>query len=255
MLHLIALPALDDNYIWYLRQSGHAGVLIDPGDAEVVVNAVEAGLAVTAVLVTHHHSDHVAAIEQLQARYNWPVYAPADSRIPGQIQVVSDGDRIAPPGTELTFEVIATPGHTLSHIAWYGEGHLFCGDALFSLGCGRLFEGSAAQMHESLQRIARLPDDILLCPAHEYTEANARFALHVDPHNEALQARAKHVGQQRASGHPSLPVRLLSERQCNPFLRVLEPSIRMAVEQHWSETHADPTHCFAGLRRWKDEFR
>lgn len=255
MLHLIALPALDDNYIWYLRQSGHAGVLIDPGDAEVVVNAVEAGLAVTAVLVTHHHSDHVAAIEQLQARYNWPVYAPADSRIPGQIQVVSDGDRIAPPGTELTFEVIATPGHTLSHIAWYGEGHLFCGDALFSLGCGRLFEGSAAQMHESLQRIARLPDDTLLCPAHEYTEANARFALHVDPQNEGLQARAKQVRHQSTSGHTSLPVSVHSERQCNPFLRVHEPSIRVAVEQHWGETLTDPADCFAGLRRWKDEFR
>lgn len=255
MLHLIALPALDDNYIWYLRQSGHAGVLIDPGDAEVVVNAVEAGLAVTAVLVTHHHSDHVAAIEQLQARYNWPVYAPADSRVPGQIQVVSDGDRIAPPGTELTFEVIATPGHTLSHIAWYGEGHLFCGDALFSLGCGRLFEGSAAQMHESLQRIARLPDDTLLCPAHEYTEANARFALHVDPQNEVLQARAKQVRHQSTSGHTSLPVSVHSERQCNPFLRVHEPSIRVAVEQHWGETLTDPADCFAGLRRWKDEFR
>ena len=255
MLHLIALPALDDNYIWYLRQSDHAGVLVDPGDAEVVINAVEAGLAVAAVLVTHHHSDHVAAIEPLQARYQWPVYAPADPRIPGQILAVNDGDRITPPDSGLTFEVIATPGHTLSHIAWYGEGHLFCGDTLFSLGCGRLFEGSPTQMHESLRRIARLPDDTLLCPTHEYTEANARFALHVDPHNEALQARAKQVRHQRASGHASLPVRLLSERQCNPFLRVHEPNIRRAVEQHWGETLADPANCFAGLRRWKDDFR
>ncbi len=255
MLHLIALPALDDNYIWHLRQSDHAGVLVDPGDAEVVINAVEAGLAVAAILITHHHSDHVAAVEPLQARYGWPVYGPADARIPGQTHAVNDGDRITPPGSGLAFEVISTPGHTRSHIAWHGEGHLFCGDALFSLGCGRLFEGSAAQMHDSLQRIARLPDDTLLCPAHEYTEANARFALRVDPTNAALQARAEHAARQRAEGFPSLPVRLHSERQCNPFLRVHEPSICSAVEQHWREPVTDAVNCLAGLRRWKDDFR
>lgn len=255
MLHLIALPALDDNYIWHLRQSDRAGVLVDPGDADVVINAVEAGLAVAAVLITHHHSDHVAAIELLQARYGWPVYGPLDARIPGSVHAVSDGDRIAPPGSDLAFEVIATPGHTRSHVTWYGEGHLFCGDTLFSLGCGRLFEGSAAQMYDSLQRIAGLPDDTLLCPTHEYTEANARFALFVDPANTALQARAHHAARQRAVGHPTLPVGLRSERQCNPFLRVHEPSIRSAVEQHWREPVTDPVHCLAGLRRWKDEFR
>ncbi|MBK9494729.1 MAG: Hydroxyacylglutathione hydrolase [Alphaproteobacteria bacterium ADurb.BinA280] len=255
MHHLIALPALDDNYIWFLRQSDRPGVLVDPGDAEVAIRAMDAGMAVAAILVTHHHGDHVAAIELLQARYGLPVFAPADVRIPGTWQAVADGASIAPAGTDLHFEVMAVPGHTRSHVAYFGAGHLFCGDTLFSLGCGRLFEGSPAQMHASLQRIAQLPANTLICPAHEYTLSNGHFAQHVDPHNAALSVRLAEVSKQRAAGLPSVPTRLHSELQCNPFLRVGEVAIQQAVAQHCGAPLTDPVAVFAGLRRWKDEFR
>ena len=187
-----------------------------------------------------------------------PVFAPEDDRIQEPCRRVVDGERIkAGPGS---FDVIAVPGHTRSHVAYYrseagGEGLLFCGDTLFSLGCGRMFEGTAPQMHASLMRLAALPGDTRVCCGHEYTLANAAFALAADPDNPQLQARAAEAAALRAAGKPTLPSLLADERACNPFLRCAEPALHAAAERHTGARPADDVAVFAALRQWKDGFR
>ncbi|MFT4198191.1 MAG: hydroxyacylglutathione hydrolase [Pseudoxanthomonas sp.] len=252
---LDALPALSDNYIWTL--SGEAGaVIVDPGEAAPVLAAAAAGLRPLAVLLTHHHADHCGGVAALRA--HWPelaVYAPHDERIANTSVRVADGEQIEV--ADWTFEVIAVPGHTLSHVAYRRRaagGELFCGDTLFSLGCGRLFEGTPAQMLTSLDRLAALPDATPVCCGHEYTLANATFALAVEPGNVALRARAAQVRALRAEGRPSLPSTLAEEKACNPFLRVREPAVKAAVDAWLGEATADPVQTLAALRRWKDGF-
>jgi hydroxyacylglutathione hydrolase len=252
------LPALQDNYIWLLADEAGRAVIVDPGEAAPVLAAAD-GLDLVAILLTHHHSDHIAGTTALLER--WPdavVFAPRDERIPEPCRRVEDGERIET--GPWAFDVVAVPGHTRSHVAYHcpnadGEGLLFCGDTLFSLGCGRMFEGTPAQMHASLSLLAALPADTRVCCGHEYTEANARFALAVEPGNRELQEHADAVRELRANDHPSLPSTLEIERACNPFLRVDEPEIRASLAKHLGRGIEDSIDAFAALRAWKDGFR
>lgn len=255
MFKLTALPILDDNYIWLLAAPDGAAIVVDPGEAGPVLSAQAAGLDLKAILVTHHHADHVGGVEELQQRLGLPCFAPEDPRIPGALTHVHEGQTLQIAGWPAPIAVMATPGHTRSHHSYLCSGHLFCGDTLFSLGCGRLFEGSPAQMHASLQRLAALPEQTLVCCTHEYSAANARFACTVDPDNSKLRERARHISEARANKCPSLPVRLDSELDCNPFLRVERPEIR-AVAEAWAGERLDtPEAVFGALRAWKDGFR
>lgn len=248
------LPAFADNYIWALSDEGGRTLFVDPGDAAPVLAAVAGGLRPAGILLTHHHHDHIGGTPELMARWpHLPVIAPEDERIPHATRRVREGECVEIAGW--IFDVLEIPGHTLSHVAFHGHGMLFCGDTLFSLGCGRLFEGTPAQMHASLSRLAALPPATLVCCGHEYTAANAAFALAVDPENAPLRERAAEAGTQRARGTPSLPSTLASERACNPFLRVETRAVQAAITQRLGRAPADTVEGFAELRRWKDGFR
>jgi hydroxyacylglutathione hydrolase len=252
---LIPLPAFADNYIWTLQRDDGCALIVDPGEAAPVLAAAGQGLRPVAILITHHHPDHIGGLAELRSRFSPFCVGPADDRIAGLDRIVGHGDRIHLDTLDIGFEVIGLPGHTLSHIAFHGEGLLFCGDTLFSLGCGRLFEGTPAQMVDSLDRIAALPDDTLVCCGHEYTLANAGFARAVDPDNAQLVARFDEAEELRAAGLPTLPSRLGDERLANPFLRVDSEAIRAGVAQHCGRMPAGRVDCFAELRRWKDGYR
>lgn len=249
---LTALPAFNDNYIW-LRDTGAGAVVVDPGEAGPVVAAAEAGVALGAILITHHHADHIGGVDELRERFRLPCYGPHDPRIPGPLERVGEGDRIEVCGQRYT--VIEVPGHTRTHIAFHGEGVLFCGDTLFSLGCGRLFEGTPTQMRASLGRLAALADETLVCCAHEYTQANAAFALAVDPDNPQLRERALEVVRLRQEGRITLPSTIANERACNPFLRVESPALRAAAQRRLGHPPCDDDQNFAAIRAWKDEFK
>lgn len=252
-MNLHAIPTFEDNYVWLLRDAAGRALVVDPGEAAPVLAAL-GDTPPLAILLTHHHGDHVGGVADLLARWPaTPVYAPHDDRIPQASRRVADGDGVAV--GDWHFEVLAVPGHTRSHVAYHGEGLLFCGDTLFSLGCGRLFEGTPAQMHASLARLARLPGSTRVCCAHEYTLGNAAFAQVVDPDNPALRARVQTARAQRAAGCPTLPSTIAEERACNPFLRCAAPAVRMAAERHAGQPLADATAVFGVLRSWKDGFR
>ncbi|MFC0677546.1 hydroxyacylglutathione hydrolase [Lysobacter korlensis] len=251
---LSALPAFDDNYIWTLADEAGRTILVDPGEAAPVFAAAASGLEPAAILLTHHHHDHIGGVPALLER--WPaleVWAPDDARIATATHRVHDGDRVRV--FDAQFEVLAVPGHTSSHVAFVGEGIVFCGDTLFSLGCGRMFEGTPAQMLASLQRLSALDGDTKVCCGHEYTVSNAAFALAVEPDNAALHARATGAHELRADGKMTVPSTLADERACNPFLRCSAPAVRQAVEQRLGRVPVDDVETFAELRRWKDGFR
>lgn len=253
-MRLQPLPALGDNYIWTVADADGGALVVDPGEAAPVLRAAGDGLRPHTVLLTHHHADHIGGVAQLRAQ--WPglrVVAPDDVRIDTATERAGDGDALAVGGWR--FDVLAIPGHTRSHVAFHGEGLLFCGDTLFSLGCGRMFEGTAPQMLASLDRLAALPGDTRVCCGHEYTLANAAFATEVEPENPALQRRAADAAAQRARGAPTLPTRLADERAANPFLRVDQPTVRARVAAHLGHAPGDRAEVFAGLRGWKDGFR
>ena len=254
-MRLTALTAFEDNYIWALVDDEGNAVIVDPGDAAPVLAARDLGLWPAGVLLTHHHPDHSGGVAALCEHWpTLPVYAPEDPRIPHATERVGEGSRFQLNNWD--FSVLAVPGHTLSHIAFHGaEGHLFCGDTLFSLGCGRLFEGTPAQMLESLERLTALPGGTAVCCGHEYTLANAAFARAVDPANDALRRRTEEAQTMRNAGRPTLPSSLATELATNPFLRVDSPAIRTAVATRLGREPADRVETFAELRRWKDGFR
>ena len=252
-MRLTLLPAFQDNYIWVLEDGHGAALVVDPGQAGPVLEASAAGLQPTAVLLTHHHADHCGGVAALLER--WPtleVYAPEDSRITTATQRVGQGSLV--PFGGIGFQVHAVPGHTSSHVAFHGGGQLFCGDTLFSLGCGRLFEGTPAQMLDSLDRLAALPPDTAVCCGHEYTLANAAFAQAVDPANDALRRRTEEARSMRHAGRPTLPSTLALELATNPFLRTRNAAVRAVIDGRLGRRSTDDVEAFAELRRWKDTF-
>ncbi|KAF1695639.1 hydroxyacylglutathione hydrolase [Pseudoxanthomonas koreensis] len=252
-MRLSALPAFEDNFIWVLRDANRS-LLVDPGEAAPVLAAADAGLVPSAILLTHHHPDHVGGVPELLRRWpGLPVFAPDDARIALDCERVGDGDRLRLLDRDV--QVLAVPGHTSNHLAYVVEDHLFCGDTLFSLGCGRMFEGTPEQMLHSLQRLAALPGQTRVCCGHEYTLANAAFAREVEPGNAALAARGAEVARLRAAGEATLPSTIASERDCNPFLRCDAQEVLSSVGRRLGHTPADAVEAFATLRAWKDTFR
>jgi len=260
-MKLISLPAFADNYLWLWQQDSQA-VVVDPGDAQPVLEALARdGLTLTAILVTHHHADHVGGVEALRQATGARVFGPAREDIPAPLTPVMNADRLELLGQ--TVQVLDVPGHTAGHVAYFladapESPVLFCGDTLFSGGCGRVFEGTPAQMLASLDALAALPSHTRVCCAHEYTLSNLRFAAVVEPRNSALQTYTAHCQALRAQGLPTLPALLGTELQINPFLRTRHPDVRQAVAHHAGFAQATPTDdvtVFAALRQWKNDFK
>jgi len=257
-LQVRAVRAFSDNYVWLIAAptAPRTVIAVDPGDAAPVAAELErGGLSLAAILLTHHHADHIGGVAALQARGSVPVIGPDDARISLLTRSVHDGERVDFEDLGLRFEVLAVPGHTTSHIAFWGHDALFCGDTLFSAGCGRLFEGTATEMNHSLQRLAALPGHTRVYCGHEYTAANLSFALAVEPGNAAALEYRDTVALRRAADLPSLPSSLALERDVNPFLRCAHGPVRAAAEQHAGAALGDDTAVFAALRGWKDGFR
>ncbi|WP_203461897.1 hydroxyacylglutathione hydrolase [Enterobacter cloacae] len=252
-MNLISIPAFEDNYIWVLVDDERRCVIVDPGESAPVLQAIkENGWQPEAILLTHHHHDHTGGVPELRARFpHLVVYGPAEAQDKGITQVVEEGENILI--REWEFSVFATPGHTLGHLCFYSKPYLFCGDTLFSGGCGRLFEGTPAQMYQSLQKINALPDDTVICCAHEYTLGNMKFAASILPEDRAIQDYYQKVKELRAKNQKTLPVILKKERKINLFLRTDDFDLINKINQ---ETKLQqPEQRFAWLRSKKDNFR
>lgn len=253
-LQIEPIPAFETNYIWAIH-NGTDCALVDPGSAaEAMAFLDRNGLELCAILLTHHHADHIGGVDDILASRKVPVWGPHDERIPGVDQRVAEGDRITLPALDLSLSVLETPGHTATHIVYFNDEMLLCGDTLFSAGCGRLFEGSAEQMQASLDKLSKVPDDAKVYCAHEYTQDNCRFALAVEPGNTALQAWAEEVGRRREAGQITLPTRMSHERSINPFLRTRVPTVVAGARQHDPRCGDLPAEVMATLRGWKDDF-
>jgi hydroxyacylglutathione hydrolase len=258
-MKLTALPAFTDNYVWMLHDDRQA-IVVDPGDASPVAAALDAlGLTLAGILVTHHHPDHVGGIDALRPRLQGPVWGPAREKIPQPFVPLQGGDTVTV--LDLTFHVIDVPGHTAGHIAYHagstGAGEapvLFCGDTLFSGGCGRLFEGTPAQMHQSLGLLAALPGDTRVCCAHEYTLSNLKFALAVEPGNADLVQYDADCRALREQGQPTLPSTIALERAINPFMRCDATDVVAAARQRGAADGGGPA-VLGALREWKNQFR
>jgi hydroxyacylglutathione hydrolase len=263
MTTVTALPAFADNYIWMIARAGYAAV-VDPGDAKPVIRALqETGLSLAAILVTHHHLDHTGGVAELVKTHPVPVFGPrAEAHaIRTLTHLLDDEDPVEIPELALKMRALSTPGHTLGQVAYFSprtaqtRPWLFCGDTLFSAGCGRLFEGTAEQMHRSLERLSSLDADTEVYCGHEYTLANLAFASAVEPQNGDIGSYRERAQERRNRGLPSLPSDLSLERRINPFLRVSEPAIIAAATSRLGHRPPDAVSVFAALRSWKDRFK
>ena len=253
-LRISAIPAFSDNYIWLLTAGGKACAVVDPGDEDPVLEVLrKEGLDLRYILLTHHHPDHTGGVPELLEEFQATVYGPEDSRIPFIDRICREGDHVRLEDLNAEFSVLEVPAHTRSHIAYFGEGALFSGDTLFSVGCGRFFEGTAADMQSSLDKLAALPGDTNNYCAHEYTQSNCAFALQVEPDNAELQARAQEVRDLRNAGKITLPTTLAGEIATNPFMRTRENSVVNAARK--LDPGAGPgVTTMAAIRSWKDRF-
>ena len=253
MINIHTLPAFSDNYIWLIEFGDHQAAVVDPGDANVVLQALEEHeLNLTAILITHEHWDHVDGIEGLLAQHAVPVFGPENGNIPNLSNPVTESDKINL--GELEFEVLETPGHTADHIAYVGHNVIFTGDTLFAAGCGRLVGGKAEQLHNSLKKIAELPIDTSVYCTHEYTLSNLHFAQAVEPDNKQIQQRQKAEEKKRQRGEPTVPSTLELELATNPFLRCHEATVKNNAEQFAGKSLESDADVFKTLRYWKDTF-
>ena len=253
-VEVVPLRAFSDNYIWTLRDSGHAAV-VDPGDAKPVLDYLRSeGLELVAIINTHHHADHVGGNAELLKHCRVPVYGPHDERIREVTHRLGDGDKITLPHFGIEFQVFEIPGHTRSHIAFYGGGMLFSGDTLFAVGCGKLFEGTPQQMYDSLSKLIRLPDDTKVYCGHEYTLSNIRFARAADPDNAALRDLEAKAAKLREQGQPTLPSSIGQEKATNPFVRCNEPALIQSASAHAGKKLTSPVAVLAEIRDWKNKF-
>lgn len=256
-MELIPLPAFSDNYIWMVQRDRKV-LVVDPGESEGVMGWLhQQGMVLDTILITHHHPDHTGGVAALREATGARVIGPRHERMPEPLLRVGGGDQVEALG--LTFEVLDVPGHTAGHIAYYcpdlmGTPAVFCGDTLFSGGCGRLFEGTPDQMLDSLNRLASLPGSTRVCCTHEYTLSNLRFALAVEPGNDALVQYAAECQRLRDQNFPTLPSSIDREKQINPFLRTAEPAVVASAQSQMPRPSADPVAVFAALREWKNRF-
>lgn len=255
MLEIEIIPALSDNYNFLLTVAGGDAVgVVDPSEAGPIIAALaRRNLRLTHILNTHHHRDHIGGNEELRAKYGATIVGPKSetARIPNMDRLLGDGDVYAFGGRRA--EILFVPGHTTGHIAYWftDDAALFCGDTLFSLGCGRLFEGTPGQMWKSLTRLRALPPETRVYCAHEYTMSNGKFALTVEPENADLQTRMAEVARLRTANIPTIPSTIGLERATNPFLRADAPELQKAAGRFGD----DPVAVFAAIRQAKDGFR
>ena len=257
MLDVTPIPAFSDNYIWCVTRAGESDAfVVDPGDGDAVLAALEQrGLTLAGVLITHHHLDHTGGLDRLLGHRQVPVFGPHNPGIKQISRRLGEGDHIEVLGVD--WQVIEVPGHTLDHIAYFGNPGtptLFCGDTLFAGGCGRVFEGNPAMMLASLEKLAALPPDTLVYCAHEYTMANLAFAAAVEPENPELRARVARDQALRDNNKPTVPSTLRLELETNPFLRCAESSVADHMGQREDIDSSDPVSVFAAVRGWKDNF-
>ncbi len=256
-LQVSAIPAFADNYLWLVHDGRHA-IVVDPGDAAPVEAELSSGqLTLAAILLTHHHRDHAGGVADLLRGRDIPVYGPAKENIAGVTHLVSEGDTLRLTEPAITLSVLDVPGHTAGHVAYvdHEDGWLFCGDTLFAGGCGRLFEGTAEQMTQSLGKLAALPDATKVYCAHEYTVSNLRFAVAAEPDNTAVAERLKQAQAARERGERTVPSTVGDEKATNPFLRYREPGILQTLRSQAQLGSNDPVDAFAALREWKNNFR
>ncbi|MBI5438185.1 MAG: hydroxyacylglutathione hydrolase [Nitrosomonadales bacterium] len=253
MTDITAIPALRDNYIWAIHNGQYAAV-VDPGEASPVLDFInEKDLQLNAILCTHRHADHIGGVAKLREVYNVPVYGRQHPGNPHISHGLREGNHLKLDTLGINFDILEIPGHLDDHLAFVAPGILFCGDVLFGAGCGRNFEGTPAQLHRSLQRLAQLPGDTRVYSAHEYTAANLRFALACEPHNQDILRRIEQVAQQRAENLPTMPSSIALEKDTNPFLRCTRPElIRTLQRQGLSDT--DELSVFIALREWRNHF-